>query len=424
MKITFSTKTIFLPIMLLLKNIDLLAQNEKAIPDSAFLQQLMSAHPAYFETVMKQKDELKLQVIYTEVDRKKKGKPRFTDHFYQVDPNNYFYPASTVKLPIAILALQKLKELNIPGLDRNTTMITGADGDGQTEVENDPTAPDGRPTISHYIKKILLVSDNDAFNRLYEFLGQEYIQNKLQEMGYSDIQIIHRLSITLTEDQNRHTNPIRFIDTSGKVIYEKPAEKSKLVYNTRDTKIGRGYMKNGTLVNEPFDFTPKNRMSLQSLHLILRSVIYPEAMPAKQRFNLARDDYDFLRRYMSMRPSESRFPSYDTTEYWNNYVKMILLGTEKKTPDPSLRIFSKSGWSYGFLTDAVYVVDFKNKIEFMATATIYCNKDGILNDDKYDYSTVGYPFMKHLGEVLYQYELSRKRKRQPELEVFEYNYAD
>ena len=37
----------------------------------------------------------------------------------------YYYPASTVKLPVAHSRLQKLNELNNPALDKNTTMITG-----------------------------------------------------------------------------------------------------------------------------------------------------------------------------------------------------------------------------------------------------------------------------------------------------------
>lgn len=416
------TKTYLLAIMIISTKVNADAQT-KIRPDN-FLQKIFSANPTHFDSIVAQKDTLKVQVIYTQIDRKKNNKPVFTDHFYHVDPQDYYYPASTVKLPVAILALQKLNELNIPGLDKNTTMITGAQGYGQTEVENDPTAPDGRPTIAHYIKKILLVSDNDAFNRLYEFLGQEYINNNLHKMGYTDIQIIHRLAITLTEEQNRQSNPVRFIDSSGKVIYEKPATKSAFVYSIQDTRIGKGFMRNGKLVNEPFDFSLKNRMSLQSLHLILRSVIFPEAMPKKRRFGLTKDDYAFLRLYMSMQPGESRFPSYDTGEYWNNYVKMILFGVDKKDPDPSIRIFSKSGWSYGFLTDAVYIADFKNNIEFMVTATVYCNADGILNDDKYDYSKLGYPFMKHLGEALHAYELQRKRKHKPDLAAMRFSYAE
>ena len=121
-----------------------------------------------------------------------------------------------------------------------------------------------------------------------------------------------------------------------------------------------------------------------------------------------------------MRPGESKFPLYDPAAHWDNYAKILFYGTERVAPDPSIRIFSKSGWSYGFLTDAVYVVDYEKRIEFMLTAVIYCNKDGILNDDRYDYSTVGYPFMKNLGRLIYEHELKRTRKHPPKLLVIDY----
>ena len=141
-----------------------------------FLEQLLKGRPA-FDSVLRYRNEWNVQIIYSSIDRKKKGPPTITDHYFNVDDRRYFYPASTVKLPIVLLALQRLHELNIPGLDLNSTMITGSAGGAQTEVINDPSSLDGRPTIAQYIKKILLVSDNDAFNRLYEFLGQEYINN-------------------------------------------------------------------------------------------------------------------------------------------------------------------------------------------------------------------------------------------------------
>ena len=196
-------------------------KENKLLPD-AFMSSLLKSYPQFFDSILKNKKELNVQIIYTQIDRKANGNPVFTDHYFNVNANNYFYPASTVKLPVALLALQKLHELNIPGLDMNTTMITETDYSGQTPVYNDPTTEDGRPTITNYIKKILLVSDNDAFNRLYEFLGQEYINNTLHKMGYDDAQIIHRLNISLNEDENRHTNPVKFYDASGKIIYEKP----------------------------------------------------------------------------------------------------------------------------------------------------------------------------------------------------------
>lgn len=388
----------------------------------SYLADLLKKHPDGFQSVLSNPDH-KVQIIYTQIDRRKNGISEFTDHYFNINDSSYFYPASTVKLPVAILALQKLNELKINGLDKNAMMITEAGYSGQSEIYNDPSATDGRPTIEHYIKKILLVSDNDAFNRLYEFLGQEYINNTLHKMGYDDVQIVHRLEISLTEDENRHTNPVRFFDTSGKLVYEKPLEQSKLVYAQRNTKMGKGFYRRGELVNEPFDFSKKNRMSLTTLHNIVRSVLFPEAVPKNQQFNLTKDDYEFLRKYMSMTPHESKFPFYDKENYWDNYVKFLFYGAEKNTAKDGVRIFNKVGDAYGFLIDAAYFVDYDNNVEFMLSAVIHCNSDEIFNDDKYEYNTVGFPFMKNLGQVIYEHELKRNRKVIPNLNKLRYDYT-
>jgi len=386
-----------------------------------FLVDLLKQHPDHFQNVLADPDN-KVQIIYTQIDRRKNGKPEFTDHYFNISDSSYFYPASTVKLPVAILALQKLNELKISGLDKNSTMISEADHSGQSEVYNDPSSPDGRPTIEHYIKKILLVSDNDAFNRLYEFLGQEYINNTLHKMGYKEVQIIHRLDISLSEDENRYTNPVRFYDTSGKLVYQKPLEASKLIYATRNTKMGMGFYRGDEIVNEPFDFSKKNRLSLTTLHNIVRSVMFPEAVSRDQRFNLTKDDQEFLRKYMSMTPLESKFPFYDNENYWDTYVKYFLYGTEKNISKSGIRIFNKVGKAYGFLIDAAYIADFDNKVEFMLSAVIHCNSDGIFNDNKYDYDDVGFPFMKNLGQVIYDHEIKRKKKADSDLSKFQFNY--
>ena len=388
-----------------------------------FLSDLLHSYPSYFDSLLARPEEYGIQIIYTQIDRKKNGNPVLTDHFYNLNPGQYFYPASTVKFPIALLALQKLNELSIPGLDKNTAMITEAAYSGQTPVYNDPSSADGRPNIAQYIKKIFLVSDNDAFNRLYEFLGQEYINNSLHKMGFTDAEIIHRLSISLTEDENRHTNPVQFLDTSGHLIYEKRLENSQWVYATRNDKRGKGYYSGDKLVNEPFDFSKKNRLSLGDLHTMLKSIFFPGMVDKKQRFDLTAEDYDFVHKYMSMTPGESKFPSYDTAEHWGNEVKFLFYGAEKTKSLSNIRIFNKVGDAYGFLTDVAYVADFENNIEFMVCCTIHCNSDGIYNDDNYDYQTIGFPFMKHLGQVIYEYELKRERRFRPDLSSLKFDYS-
>jgi len=66
-----------------------------------------------------------------------------------------------------------------------------------------------------------------------------------------------------------------------------------------------------------------------------------------------------------------------------------------------VRVFNKVGWAYGFLIDASYIADFKNDVEYMLSAVIYVNKDGILNDNVYEYDSIGWPFMYQLGQTIY-----------------------
>ena len=89
---------------------------------------------------------------------------------------------------------------------------------------------------------------------------------------------------------------------------------------------------------------------------------------------------------------------------------------------PYIRVFNKVGWAYGCLTDISYVVDYKNNVEFMLAVTVYVNSDGILNDNKYEYETVGWPFLYQVGQTVYRYEMNRRRKYYPNLSAFKLEY--
>lgn len=387
-----------------------------------FLANLLRKHPAYFSDILENRDSYRVQVIYTRIDRMSGNVPKFKDYYFNVDAGLYFYPASTVKMPVALLALQRVNELKIKGLTMNSAMLTGAAYSGQQEVLNDPSSLDGSPSIAQYIRKIFLVSDNDAYNRLYEFLGMDYINEQLHKKGYLSSQIRHRLERSLTEDENRHTNPVWFIGDQGKELFRQPMKHSKMQFSPRNDLLGEAHYRQGVLREGPFDFSQKNRLALEDLHGILKAALFPEAVPASRRFGLTASDYQFIRKCMGQYPRESAYPSYDTTQYWDTYCKFVYGGSEKKPLPATMRIFNKVGDAYGFLLDVAYVVDFSKNIEFMVSAVIYCNSDGIINDSRYDYEKVGYPFMKNLGKVLYAYESSRKRSRIPDLSAFRMNF--
>ncbi len=226
----------------------------------------------------------------------------------------------------------------------------------------------------------------------------------------------------MSEDENRHTNPVKFLDSNNSVLYRQPLVFNKTKYKVRNDSLGKAYYKGNELINTTMNFSKKNRLTLEDLHTILRSLIFPSTVSAKQRFDISHEDYKFIYQYMSQYPSETRFPQYDTSVYYDAYVKFLLHGLNKEPLPKKIRLFNKVGDAYGQMIDVAYVVDFDKKIEFFLSAAINCNTDEIANDDKYDYETIGYPFMKDLGKVIYDFEAGRKRLHVPDLSAFKMTY--
>ena len=274
----------------------------------------------------------------------------------------------------------------------------------------------------------MLVSDNDSFNHLFEFLGQRYFNQQLWLKRYCNTKILRRLSFGFNTESNRHTNAFNFYK-DNKIIYHQNPQ-----FNTEQYRIyadslqqGVGYIRGDSLIRKKMDFTYSNYFALNDQQELLKAILFPEAVPVEKRFNLTQSDYHFLYKYMSMFPRQSKYPNYSNYDhYWDGYVKFFMFGDTKDTIPSNIRIFNKVGEAYGYLIDNAYVVDFKNKVEFMLSAMIYVNEDQIFNDDKYEYDKIGYPFLANLGSVIYKYELKRDRKFKPDLSKFkiDYNLSD
>jgi len=394
-------------------------------PDTVFLKNLLESHPELFSHVLNHPTHNEVQILYTQIDRDENNLPHFTSHSYRLDATHYFYPASTVKLPTAIFALEKLNELNVPGLTIKSVMKTDSSFAGETKMLKDTLAKNGFPCIGQYIKEILLVSDNFAYNRLYEFVGRAEINDKLKKYALNNTRIIGRLSVGDGGEGAKHTNAIDFYN-GKKLIYHQPAQYDAREYpmHLDNMIVGKGYIdRNDKLVMKPFDFSDKNIYSITDQQSVLKRLLFPEVYPENDRFNLTNDQYKFIYRYMSMFPTESKHPTYSPPEYFPAYCKWLFYGGDSTAVmEPHIRIFDKIGDSYGYDIDNAYIVDFKNKVEFMITTVLQSNDDEIYNDNKYEYKAVCLPFMKNLGRLIYQYELSRPKKYLPDLSKFKFRY--
>ena len=385
-------------------------KNSKLLKDMLFNKASDS-----LKQILNHPQKYKYQIIYTQINRDEKNVPVFKNYFMNVGGDQYFYPASMAKLPIALLALEKVNTIG-HGVDMFTTMVTDT-------VQVDTSALNGLPSIAHYIKKIFLVSDNDAYNQLFNFVGHQYINEMLWKKGYKDVQITRQF-VKHTDEQNRFSKPVQF-KKGDKVLFEQAAMKSDLKLDyARKLFIGKQYLDDDEkLINAPKEFTTSNILSLETLQLMMQAVLFPHSVKKNYQFHLTKSQYHFLYQYMSEWVSESANPKYDANEFFDSYTKFFFFRADgRKQPPSYIRSFNKTGWSYGCLTDVCYIIDIKNNIEFMLSGTIYANEDEVLNDDKYDYETVGYPFFKEVGEIIYQHELKRKRKNTPNLNDFKIKY--
>lgn len=319
-----------------------------------------------------------VQVKFTEIIRSNNAGVIFNDQEFQVDDSDYFYPASTVKFPIALLALEKLAE------DTRLTRDTPFTVEGDLE----------QSTFAKEITELFLVSDNEAYNRLFEYLGKDEINRRLTEKGIVG-RISHRLS-TPNSDRLSY-RPLRFDTAQGDVIIQTPPSKKIIVQNLTGLSKGVAYQNDGLIISEPFDFSEKNYLPIRALHGIMQRLIFPEHFSESQRFHLTESDRQFVLETMKTLPYEG---GYDREEYYDSYVKFFLFGDSKLPLPDHIEIYNKVGFAYGTLTDCAYIKNTQTNQEYIITATVLVNDNQTFNDDNYEYDEIGLPFIAELGRQL------------------------
>jgi len=329
--------------------------------------------------VYKNQEKFEVQIILTELKKRKNG---FTIHKkkFNVDKKNYFYPASSIKLPIALLTIEKINEN--PNLNINS----------EFSIEGDSIIT----TFKKEITDLFIISSNESYNRLFEFLGQDYINKKLKQKGFKDFSIYHRLSTK--ESDNLKTKEINFyrngeINQIQKSINNKPLTK----LNLKNLNKGVGFILDNELQNKSMDFSRKNYFSIEELNNILIFLFFPEISKNK-KFNLSKSQNLLIQKLMSSTPLDMGF---DKNIYPNNYNKFFIYGDKDGMINDN--IYNKVGNAYGYSIDNAYIYNKNSDRHFVLTACIYTNANNILNDNYYEYNEIGIPFLAEIGRFLTNY---------------------
>lgn len=336
----------------------------------------------------------RVQVLVGRIDGRKGERAALRRLAFREDAE-YFYPASTIKLCAAVAAIEEVNRL---------ARAHGEDLTLDSRVLVHPLAGGGEPfetTVGLDIRRIGLVSDNPAFNRLYDLIGPSRLNARMRELGLSGTRITHRLSVSLPEELQRRTPFIGFRTESGALaIQPRTGEPLPPPTHVPGLEVGRAHVRGGGLVESPMDFTHKNRTRLRDLQDLLVLVVRPDLAPPGVTLNITEAQRAALLDALTTYPGDSEEPFYDRVEYPDHHVKFLLPGLERVVAKERLRIVNKVGMAYGFTIENAYVEDTHSGRAFFVAAVVYTNANGVLNDDRYEYDSLALPFMADLGERL------------------------
>lgn len=407
-----------------------------------------------FKKVFRKNKKYRFEIIYGQVNHEP-GKLPAINKYYFGDPSIYFYPASTVKLPIALKTCQRIntiqEENTIEGgdwyLQFDDSVFCGGnkyitksahflrvnkDMDvfkaaalcglrpeefcNLNHVDPDSTIKKGTRIIAsaydqplsvyEQMGEMLAYSNNNYYNQLFDFSNNETCDLNAK------IKITTRFLPCIGSDVN-NTIPTTIINKNNLSIFRNEGsginDFSKNVFS-KGYLVGKGIMKDEKLVKEPKNFSKHNAIQLETLQNCLIELIYQGYLPTGSYFDLNPEQRRLLIHYLGMRPSEDKIVSDSTyLSKPEDATNFLFTGQQHETLPSSIRIVNIVGMAYGFLTDCMYFADEKNKVDFFLAARIYVNKDNVLNDDKYEYEEIAYPLFEKLGKKIYEYELNRTK---------------
>ena len=349
----------------------------------------------FLKEIIKEKEDYEIQILLTKIDQYN-SKVDFQEYKYQLDDNKYFYPASTIKLPIVVLTLKKINELRSKGSEITLkSKITLNYKDDYSEL----VIRDSITSFQNLIADVFLVSDNSASNILIDFIGYNYFNHEMENAGFDKTYLNHKFNpdpyVNSTwQISDLDNNIISSINDNQKII--KANEKTNGL-----EKGERRYFK-GEILDESLNFSEKNRSSITDMHNLIKYIFYPEIFDSINTFNLNVEDYDFLRYWMSRFTYEDIGEKFIGDEnFFETYNKFFIHGDEQSVSNEQIRVYNKIGQAYGTSIDNGLIKNYQDNVEFILTATIYTNKNKVINDNLYEYDDLAVPFLAKLSRAIY-----------------------
>lgn len=306
---------------------------------------------------------------------------------FRVDAE-YFYPASAVKLCTAVAALEKLEELRSTEEGRALGLRTRLRFADRRRADRSVET-----TLRAELERSLVMSDNDAYNRLHELVGSAELEARMARLGLGSA----RLSQKLVSAEGAPLS-IAFRLPGGDLELPPRAESRRLPVATGRYLLGDAHVdERGRLVDAPMDFSERNEVSLADLQSLLVAVARPDLVDAERAPKIAPADREALVEILARLPSD--LDPRNVQPGLDDFAKPFHRAFLRALPGHDLRVVSKGGRAYGFTVGNAYVADRTTGRELFVAFAVYTNVDETLNDDRYDYLRLGNPFVQRLATL-------------------------
>lgn len=310
---------------------------------------------------------------------------------FEIGDEYYFYPASLVKLPAVLATLHKIDELGLSLEDKiilDDLEITGS--------KSFISKTKNGITFKELIEKTIVISDNDYFNILYHFLTPLYLNQYLNSRGFMDVLIFKCFSGCSKGEQLKTTsyNVVSNLDSlkysAGESYVDFKEVANKFKY-TENKIIGERHLKDGIIIEQPYDFNENLDFPLNSLHNMMTSYILDSTDLV---WKIGGKNRSFLIQKMREGPADINLNQHCPLDF-----KIIGFGNSE-LENSRFQTCSKIGYSYGFISETAFVHDSVSRKNFFLTISMYVNKNKILNDGRYEYKSIATPFMGTLTHII------------------------
>jgi len=352
---------------------------------------LLRSTPA-LEKVFLKSNSYQLEIILEVIDQDKGTSERYT---YLKNDNRYFYPASIVKLPTAIFACERLNQIQSE-INIHTPLEILAKGKCQRDFKIDDYNNDHRPTLAGLIRKSLTISDNQAYSRLFEWVGPEYYVQRFEELSMHE-SVVRKKFDGCSVEQCKCVNAFNFFNGND-VIYHEP---SRCYYGDyqkpmQDMTVGKKHLSNGKIINSPLDFSNNNSIALHNIHDMLKALCFPDLSTID--FNLTEEQRKWIIESMQKSPHELSEVWKQNSNLHQHYYNFFVYGHKPGNHQDKIVITNIVGLALGFTIESAVIEDHDGN-QIILTAKLYTNHSDIAGSGEYNYEKIAFPFMRDLGKV-------------------------